>query len=639
MDDKAGFTLRIKIFYATLWKVTISTRLTSSFHSEPPFSELTWCVQDSDDCSCQSTGSEESLSCTDEYPSDTTGSSLRSSRHAAPFTVLSGWNFYSSQYARGGGHSNPHHHHHHHHHRNHHHHGSAGHRTSSSDGSYKTEQEGSSDSTIQQEPFYLHQPNMTSDDRVKKLFGKKQSETNNNNKAPPHTHVVTAEVHHNSDDGMSVSDASDPAPDYDDARNEENSRNNGTNNNTYITPACSSEACSLSTDEGIYHEADEMEDESYNQFPSALKELIDVLGSSSTQSSDDTDDERAKSKAVAPPPPPPPQNDKKQDNVVPKKAMTQLKSIFETPAPKATSEEVPPPPPPPKAPLVESKSSAVEDAKPPPKEASTELTQNNPTVTRLVSSKTIAEDDEEDSAANKEPAEHPHFKKATKKVSHPINLPFIPPQFNSPPDSDVNIKPSEYLRKVTTKFSAPATLSKSCMDLSRAVSKENLYDPQINTVRSESIDDILSVVHQATQPEPKATKPPVEATVSNPTGLKHFSVTVEQLQTIQLKKTEKANPEDRNVVLLQKNNLIAELKQSKDISGIKKLKEEKSKLEVEMEKQQAVDLAQQFKAENFVDKVPDVDANGCAIPLWKRQVLAKKAAEKAKKEAEELRQV
>ncbi|ROT79965.1 putative GPI-anchored adhesin-like protein PGA55 isoform X2 [Penaeus vannamei] len=123
---------------------------------------------------------------------------------------------------------------------------------------------------------------------------------------------------------------------------------------------------------------------------------------------------------------------------------------------------------------------------------------------------------------------------------------------------------------------------------------------------------------------------------------------VTDLQSVQLRKTETKVSRANNVPLKMpmspepaftsaKDDVIAELKMGVDISGIKKMKSERAKEEERNGVMEKEELKRQFSAVNFVDQVPDVDNAGNRIPEWKRQMLARKAAERAKKEAEEQR--
>jgi hypothetical protein len=55
--------------------------------------------------------------------------------------------------------------------------------------------------------------------------------------------------------------------------------------------------------------------------------------------------------------------------------------------------------------------------------------------------------------------------------------------------------------------------------------------------------------------------------------------------------------------LLQKEDLIAELKMSKDITGIKKLKVERAKVEEQQEKEMFSEITRQLTTNSFVEKV------------------------------------
>merc|ERR1712226_1101818 len=84
---------------------------------------------------------------------------------------------------------------------------------------------------------------------------------------------------------------------------------------------------------------------------------------------------------------------------------------------------------------------------------------------------------------------------------------------------------------------------------------------------------------------------------------------------------------------LAKNDLIAELKLSHNVGGVSKLRSEQQKMQEEHERAEYRRFLAQFTMENFLEKVPQQDPNGGEIPKWKREMMAKKAAEKGKKEA------
>ncbi|XP_069172453.1 uncharacterized protein f isoform X3 [Procambarus clarkii] len=280
--------------------------------------------------------------------------------------------------------------------------------------------------------------------------------------------------------------------------------------------------------------------------------------------------------------------------------------------------------------------------------------------------------------------------------SHNVNgktLPFIPPKFPTQPSDSGLIKPSEYLRSlggnicrspsngdakspngsthvtdITLHLSdtpdninnaAQATVPPGPLNINNAAQATVPPGP-LPAIPEATEEELTKTAANTPPPPPAPPAPPASATntlpsrnntltnstSSNKTVLPTISVT--DLQSVQLRKIETKVAKPTSVPLrvpitseaaftTAKNDVIAELKMGVDIPGIKKLKSERAKEEELHEKLEGKELSRQFSAVHFVDQVPEVDNAGNRIPDWKRQMLARKAAEKAKKEAEESR--
>lgn len=217
-------------------------------------------------------------------------------------------------------------------------------------------------------------------------------------------------------------------------------------------------------------------------------------------------------------------------------------------------------------------------------------------------------------------------------------LPFIPPSFPGAANSNNLIKPSEYLRSISDKRSSIGSI-RSFSESEDTDSKfEEKRDFGVNGPPPPPLPDNFSQKEEQNTEMVKKQNQPLSA------------ISIQDLNSVQLRRTEKViasktfSAPTRSMslqclqsepFLAQKTDLIAELKMSKDITGIKKMKIERAKCEVSKEKEIFTEITKQFTTTKFVEKVPEKDNTGNIIPAWKRQMLAKKAAEKARKELEE----
>ncbi|XP_026321716.1 espin isoform X3 [Hyposmocoma kahamanoa] len=261
----------------------------------------------------------------------------------------------------------------------------------------------------------------------------------------------------------------------------------------------------------------------------------------------------------------------------------------------SSGDEAPPPPPPPPAPPAPPPLAVLEEPALRPSEL------KGRTTARRGSCASADDERPRPNLVNKQPV-----------------LPFVPPAFphNAP---DRLIKPSEYLKTIT----APCKRDDAAAE-ARPPPPPPVPDnvppppPQPPLMAHQPLAAISSAELSAVRLRTPATK-----TLSAPAR----SVSLQCLATT-------AETNYRSA----KTDLIEELKMSKDITGIRKLKVERARRESLQDKETFTEFTKRFTADNFVDQgypqVPERDASGNIIPAWKRQMLARRAAEKARRDLE-----
>lgn len=191
-------------------------------------------------------------------------------------------------------------------------------------------------------------------------------------------------------------------------------------------------------------------------------------------------------------------------------------------------------------------------------------------------------------------------------------LPFVPPSFPGSSDSNCLIKPSEYLKSISDKRSSICSTRTSDYEDTVIITEE--------TVKSEQ-----KIIFNGPPPPPLPPAEPIP--VIKPKEVEEVTkkqqqplsaISIHDLNSVQLRRTDKMlasktfSAPTRSMslqclqsesYLAQKTDLIAELKMSKDITGIKKMKVERAKVEVQHEKEVISEISKQFTANNFVEKV------------------------------------
>ncbi|KAG8235843.1 hypothetical protein J437_LFUL015636 [Ladona fulva] len=225
--------------------------------------------------------------------------------------------------------------------------------------------------------------------------------------------------------------------------------------------------------------------------------------------------------------------------------------------------------------------------------------------------------------------EAPH-QRAPKPVQRQLVL-ILPPHF--PVGDNALVKPSEILKSIGAKGASgrPQSPADTMPSTTRVeVSQEEVIEEVVET------SSVMSIPACGPKPPPL---PGTSSSVATDQGMGTIhgnvkqqqqplaTISIHDINSVQLRRTEKltktlsappmtsttTSQKSLNIVttsaggaqqayISHKENLIAELKMSRDISGIKKMKVEKAKEEEMHEKEMFVEISKQLTADNFVQK-------------------------------------
>lgn len=170
-------------------------------------------------------------------------------------------------------------------------------------------------------------------------------------------------------------------------------------------------------------------------------------------------------------------------------------------------------------------------------------------------------------------------------VNKQAALPFVPPAFphNAP---DRLIKPSEYLKTITAPCKRDDAAAEARPPPPPPALGDNVPPPPPPAPPSVTAAQPLAVISSAELSAVRL-RAPAAKTLSAPPPAR--SVSLQCLPSADYKSA--------------KIDLIEELKMSKDITGIKKLKVERARRESLQDKETFTEFTKRFTAENFVDQV------------------------------------